>query len=401
MRALLLLALAAAPLAAQNAAERVGFYQWVGVAPAGETDQLTAARRKTTELGLGVFRLYLGSRFDYVHPYLSAQRFEEAPDSALTPAAILQIPRYAAVLDDPALSTVVLTVYESRDYGGGPDDINLLRPWTDAEARMVDEQITALCRLLLERWGDQPKSVILANHEADEKLMEILQHSGGDLELARRNLVSWTNARQAAAARVREEYSDAALTILTAFEISMVHLRIARTAGRYQKTNIASGVTALEEIVPHIETDLISYSAYESVNSPYRTRVPDEPAAIESRLRRDLEQIRVAAGSSISQVGRKRFGNQFVFVGELGFPREKFEPLPFGGVLPRLETALRTALEWGAPFVVLWQAFDAPRLGAEGWGYGAFDSEGMPPSLQPSESGCASVASCVPEWLGH
>jgi len=399
MRALLLLALLSAPLAAQP--ERVGLYQWVGVAPEGVSDQLTAARERTTELGLGVFRLYLGARYDYQRPYLSPERFEGDLDDARTPASILQIPRYAAVLDDPRLSTVIFTVYESRDYGGGPDDINLLRPWSEDDARLVNQQISELCGLLYERWGDQPKTVILSNHEADEKIMEILQHSGGDLDLARRNLASWMQTRQTAVERARAEHPGASLQIFNAFEISVVNLRVARTAGRYQKTNIASGVTALEQIVPLIRTDLISYSAYESVNSPYQTRRPDAPEQIRARLERDLEKIRRAAGPSISAAGRARFGEKFVMLGELGFPREKFEPLPSGGVLPRLETALETALDWGAPYVVLWQAFDAPRLGAEGWGYGVFDSQGRPPKLQPTQIGCATVAGCLPVWLAR
>ncbi len=355
--------------------------------------------RAHRRLGLGLFRLYLGARYDYRRPYLSPERFEGEIDGPRTPASILQIPRYAATLDDPRLSTVVLTVYESRDYGGGPDDINLLRPWSEDDARLVGEQISELCRLIYERWGGQPKTVILANHEADEKMMEILQHSGGDLELARRNLAAWMRTRQAAVERARAVHPGASLQLFNAFEISVVNLRVAKTAGRYQKTNIASGVTALEEIVPLIQADLISYSAYESINSPYQTRRPDAPEQIRARLQRDLDQIRRAAGPSVSSAGRTRFGEKFVMLGELGFPREKFEPLPSGGVLLRLETALETALDWGAPYVVLWQAFDAPRLGAEGWGYGVFDSQGRPPKLQPTSKGCTTIAGCLPVWL--
>ncbi len=402
MRAALLLALAVCcPLAGQSAADRVGFYQWVGVAPPGEADLLTAARERSARLGLGVFRLYVGARFDYREPYLSRRRFEGELREGVTPAAILQIPRYAAVLDDPRLSTIVLTVYETRDYGGGPDDINLLRPWTAVESALERNEIGELCELLYKRWGHLPKTVILTNHEADEKLMEILQHTGGDIDLARNNIVEWTRARQAALERARARYAEKALKIYTAFEISVVHLRVARTAGRYQKTNIASGYTALEEIVPHIQTDLISYSAYESVNSPYQTREPDAPEEIADQLRRDLDKIRNAARASISSAGRRRFGDNFVFIGELGFPREKFEPLPSGGVLPRLKIAIETALDWGAPYVILWQTFDAPRLGAEGWGYGAFDSQGDAPPLHPIEPGCASIAGCLPIWLNR
>ena len=402
MRTAALLLLLAVSCAAQFPAERLGFYQWVGVAPPGEADLLSGARRRGAELGLGVFRLYLGSRYDYRRPYLAPRRFAGEIDGPLTPAAILALPRYAEALDDATTHTLILTVYESRDYGGGSDDLNLLRPWSAADERAVREQIGALCDLLYSRWGDRPKTVILANHEADEKIMEILQHTGGDLERARSNLVAWTRARHDAVTQARAAHPDARLEILTAFEISMVNLRIASTAGRYQKTRLAHGVTALEEIVPHIQADLISYSAYESVNSPFETRNPDAPpAAIAVRLERDLNRIRAAAAGAISPHGRARFGDRFVLLGEVGFPREAFDGLPSGGLLARLERALRTAFAWGCPYVVLWQAFDAPRLGAEGWGYGAFDREGSPPALLASPSGCDSVAACLETWTAR
>ncbi|MBI1358546.1 MAG: hypothetical protein GC160_29770 [Acidobacteria bacterium] len=402
MRLLAVGLLAAALAWGQLPADRLGLYQWVSVPPSGDADLLTAARLETTELGLGAFRLYLGARFDYRRPYLAPGRFGGEIDGPVTPAAILGLPRYAAVLDDPKLSTVMLTVYESRNYGGGSDDLNLLRPWSSTDQQAVRDQIGALCELLYSRWGQAPKTVILANHEADEKLMEILQHTRGDLDRARANLVAWTLARQAAVESARAAHPEARLRVLTAFEVSILNLRVASTAGRYQKTRLVHGVTALAEVVPHIRTDLISYSSYESVNSPYETLdASAPPEAIAGRLERDLDRIREAAAGSVSPYGRELFGDRYVMLGELGFAREKFDSLPSGGVLPRLHQALQTAFAWGSPYVVLWQAFDSPRLGAEGWGYGVFDREGRPPALNPFSTGCDSVAVCLKTWAAR
>ena len=85
-------------------------------------------------------------------------------------------------------------------------------------------------------------------------------------------------------------------------------------------------------------------------------------------------------------------------IGELGFARETFEPLPTGGVLPRLQSAIKVAERWGAPWVILWQVFDAPRWGDRAWGFGAVDAQGGRPSLIPAADGCASVAQCVESW---
>ncbi|MCB1021126.1 MAG: hypothetical protein KDC27_14440, partial [Acidobacteria bacterium] len=225
-RRLLLFLLSAFALAAQaQSPGSLGFYQWVGVAPAGETDILTAARERTTALGLGLLRFYVGPRFDYVHPYLSPERFAGDEAGARTPADILQIPRYAAALDDPALQTVILTVYASLDYGAGPDDLNLLRPWGDEEQAAETAQIEALCELLYNRWGDSGKTVILANHEADEKLMESLNYDD-DPQQAIATLVAWTNARHQPTAPIRGPPPDATPSLLQAFENATGHLHI-------------------------------------------------------------------------------------------------------------------------------------------------------------------------------
>ena len=71
------LLLIASGISAQTRLEqRIGFYQWVG-SPSFEAneDLLTRARRRTVETGSRVFRLYLGARFDYLHPPLSPRRF--------------------------------------------------------------------------------------------------------------------------------------------------------------------------------------------------------------------------------------------------------------------------------------------------------------------------------------
>jgi len=385
--------LLAAPLAAQPLDQRLGVYQWVS--PAREPDVLTAAREDAAQLGLKTFRLYLGARYDYRRPYLHPDRFDGSVPP--TPAAILDVPRYQAVLADPVFSTVILTVYESLDYGAGPDDVNLLRPFGERERRAVHDQIVELGRKLFAQYGDQERTVILANNEADEKLMEILNYSG-DSDLAVRNLVEWIETRQRAVEQVRAEHPQAKLRLLHAFEISVVNLRIAKVGRRYAKTVSDGGFSALTHVLPQVKVDLISYSSYESINSPYETRDPDSPPnEVAVRLDRDLALIAQAASDSISPYGRSEFGENYVMIGELGFARETFERL--GGVLPRLYYALDTAVRRGCPWIVLWQAFDAPRLGRRARGYGLRDQADRRPTLAAPDGGCASIESCLETTL--
>jgi hypothetical protein len=349
-------------------ASQIGFYQWVGVPVEGDpADLLTQARRHAVAAGAKVFRFYLGSRF---------------------PAD------YRPALADPRLETVILTTYTSRDYGAGPDDLNLLRPFGPAEEETERRQITDLCEALYREFADQPKTVVIANSETDEKMLEIMNYTGSP-ERAIQNLIAWTNTRHQAVTAARRP--GARLRILHGFEISLVNLTIApgfakSPAGRW---------SALRDVVPRVRFDLLLYSTYESINSPYETQQIDvDPVQTGVRLRRDLDRIRDAARPSLSEIGRRLYGDRFVAAGELGFARDRFEHLPTGGVLPRLLSALRAALDWGCPYIVLWQVFDAPRTptpdGPEQWGFGLVDRRGYYPRLRPAApGGCDSIRSCL------
>ena len=365
-------------------ASQLGFYQWVGVPVQGDpADLLTQARRHATAAGARAFRLYLGPRFGYGGP------IPPGP----TPAAILAREHYRAVLEDPKLDTLFLTTYTARDYGAGPDDLNLLRPWDDAAARAERDQITALCRFLYDHFAGQPKTIVITNSEADDKMLEVMNYTGSP-ERAVENLVAWTNTRHQAITAARRP--EARLRLVHGFEISLVNLAI---DAAFRKSPQGRW-NALRDVVPRVRFDLLLYSTYESINSPYETQATDvDPAQTGVRLRRDLDRIRDASRRSLSETGRRLYGDRFVAAGELGFARDRFEHLPTGGVLPRLRSALRAALDWGCPYIVLWQVFDAPRAGGEQYGFGLVDRHGRYPRLKPDPSGCDSIASCLGPFI--
>ena len=217
--------------------ERIGFYQWVGPPTRqGEPDPLTAARKRATTLGAKVFRLYVGARFDYVHRLYSPRRFQSDPlEGPLTPAKIMALPRYRAVLEDPLLETVILTVYPIADYGAGPDDVNLSRPWGPREREIEFSQTTELCDFLYREFGHLDKTVILANTEADNKLLDIMNYTGS-AQRAVDNLRAWTQTRFEAVSEARRANRGARLRILHAFEISLVNLQLVKQGSMYHKT---------------------------------------------------------------------------------------------------------------------------------------------------------------------
>ncbi len=389
--------------------QRIGFYQWAGVLPANaEGDLLTEARHRSAATGARVFRLYVGARFDYIHPPYSPRRFSrDGISGPLTPAKILRIPRYREILEDPNLDTVILTVYPIHDYGGGPDDLNLQRPWGDREREWEFTQTSELCRYLYQEFGALDKTVIIANSEADEKMLDIMNYTGSP-EMAVENIRRWTQTRFEAVRDAREAHSSARLRIFHAFEISLVNLRAVKQSRGFGKaplpepTQKRSGWNALNDVVPNVSFDLLSYSAYESTNSPFETRQPDAgPAETRSRLARDLNLIRSKARNSVSPAGRRAFGDRFVMVGEVGYARDRFEHLPTGGILPRLQSALQAAIDWGCPYIVLWQVFDAARNGDAAWGFGMYNRRGEAPRLKHSRGECDSIESCLKGLLSE
>ena len=404
----LLLAVTAA-LSQPTLPQRIGFYQWVGELPADASgDLLTEARHRSASVGARVFRLYVGARFDYIHPPFSPRRFsQDGIKEPLSPARIMQIPRYRQVVEDPSIDTVVLTVYPISDYGGGPDDLNLQRPWSDRERDLEFTQTSELCRRLYKNFGTLDKTVVIANSEADEKMLDIMNYTGSP-EMAVDNIRLWTQTRFEAIRVARKAHASARLRILHAFEISLVNLRIVEQSRSFRKaplkgpTDMRRGWNALNDVVPHVSFDLLSYSAYESTNSPFQTRQPDvDPAETAVRLERDLNLIRSKAQDSISAAGRRWFGDRFVMVGEVGYARDRFEHLPTGGILPRLKGALQAAVDWGCPYIVLWQVFDHARDGDAAWGFGMQDRKGEAPPLKHSTDECASMQSCLKELLSE
>jgi len=365
LRVLALAAAFAALLLAQPN-PRVGFYQWESpIRDALLPSPLFTAPSLIERAGAGLFRIYVGSRFDYLHPVLSPQRFEGV--AHCTPVDILRLSRYRHVVEHPALRTIILTVYPSRDYGGGCDDINLSRPGIGAALDDEYRQMFALSEYLLNTYGNLDKTVILANTEADNRMLEIMRHTGSS-ELAIRNMIAWQNTRFRAVDQARRHHPNTRLKLLNAFEIALVNLAIEQQGYRFVKSPRGRW-NALRDIVPKASFDLLSYSAYESTNAPFETGVIDSPPeGTGQRLARDLALIARATSKP-------------VMIGELGIPRDVYDRLPSGGVEPRLASALAAIRRLRPAYVVFWQVYDAPAGRLEPVEFGWLDPARAPSRL--------------------
>jgi hypothetical protein len=102
--------------------------------------------------------------------------------------------------------------------------------------------------------------------------------------------------------------------------------------------------SVLENVVPFIPFDYVSYSSWESINR----------ADTGAELKKDLDRIRQVAGAAT------------VIVGEFGFARSTAD------AMAKIAEAISAAEQWGTPYIFHWVMYDD----ASGVGFGLFDQQG-------------------------
>jgi hypothetical protein len=323
----------------------LGFYQWAAAEPARALERTV---ERLHELKAGVIRLYIGPRYDYEHKVLAADRRRWLPADAVRQS------RIRSILEDPCVPTVILTTYPGRDYGAGLDDISLNRSWSRTERSAEYQQLRDLAEAIYEIVGDQPKTVIIANSEADARLTDIAGYTGNPA-LGFQNIIHWQAVRYRAIAQARLLHAGSPVRLLNAFEISRIHLGL--------ETSSAVPDANFIPMLSSIPFDLLSYSAYETTNAPYETGdLSVAPTDIAARVQRDFGILRRATTKP-------------VLIGELGFSRKDFDALPTGGVAERLAAALEALAKEKPEYIVLWQAFDGVAPDGTPDGFGLLEPE--------------------------
>ena len=365
LAALAALLLFGAPARAQeSAAERLGIYHWLGRVPeraspaTARADELTVALPDLERFGVGTVRIFVGGRYDYLHSKNSPQRFSDIR-GPVTLAKILALPRYRQLLEHPQFKTVWLTAYPVHDYGQGPDEINLRRRVTKREWKQEARQVREMVEWLYRNFGQSDKLILISNHEADEKLREILDASD-DPHLATENLVKDLRTRFEAVAAARRRFPRARLKVLSGVEISLRQLRLRRTAdGTYEKG--ADGLNALESVLPRLRYDFVSFTAWEAMGRK----------DVDRSLREALEDIGRRTRARVTAAGRQQFGERHVLVGEFGYGRGW--GFSAGMVRTWVEALVSLVRDGYAPYAVYWQLYDNAEDGGQ---FGLVDPKG-------------------------
>ncbi len=339
----------------------LGVYHWLGRAPAiaGNADALTSALGDIERFGFGTVRIFVGGRYDYQHPRLAQQRFADVP-KPVTLAKILALPRYRKLFERPQFQTIWLTAYPVFDYGQGPDEIDLRRPVPESEWEQEYSQMREMVEWLYRNFGDRENVVLITNHEADEKLREVLNATKRS-ELAASNVARDLRTRFRAVAEARRKYASASLKVLFGAEISLWKQKLSRGAsGKY--LNGSRGLNALAAVLPRLRFDFVSFSAWETLGS----------SNVGASLAEALEDVRRRTRPQVTAAGRAFFGSRHVVVGEFGYAREW--KLPAAIMADRLGAFTQSLEKKRVRYAVYWQLYD--NVEGETKGFGLLDPNG-------------------------
>ena len=224
-----------------------------------------------------------------------------------------------------------------------------------AEEKAVYEEIYAFTATLLERYSGSGKSFFLGNWEGDwHLLLEVYDYNLDPTPEAIAGAIKWFNLRERAIADARRDTPHHDVEVYYYIELNHVG-----------KSMDDDRPTIVNEVLPHIRTDYVSWSSYDVTKSAMRM----SPEKGRERVLAALDYIE--AHLPESDIPGKR-----VMIGEYGFELAGFKDVD----LQRKYTAaiMKWALEWGCPFILYWELYcnEIEPSTNEHRGYWLIDDEG-------------------------
>jgi len=251
-------------------------------------------------------------------------------------------PSYRQVLDMPFRTYLLWTYPLSIPF-------SYFHPWLDGfsaqESASEYAETYELARYLLTAYDGSGKSFLLGHWEGDNVL-------GSDITPTKlQGMRDWLRTRQLAVDQARQDQPHTNVFVWHYAEVNRVAIAL------------TGAVTVVNDVLPHLTNDLISYSAYDTQH---------DPAALTSAL-----------AYIESKAPMKGPFARNAFIGEYGFPvNDDFFPITPQQQADRSKTVIKTAAGWGVPLVLYWEMYnnETNALGLDK-GFWLIDSNNLP---QPS-----------------
>ncbi|QDV31558.1 hypothetical protein Spb1_35030 [Planctopirus ephydatiae] len=310
------------PMFAFAQASRPASRTQLGVAHIGglysfsETDYLNEGAATAHAIGARCIKVSLSLDTDNPSPKLYP--FHSQWPSVATLESLADTPYYRDLFARD-FDTFILTAFRPGRAAG------YWRESFSSEDELAEEKCFAtLTRHLLRTHAKTGKTFIIQNWEGDWALRGSFDPSIKPSPAATAAMIRWLAARQRGIALARAEFASGDARVYHACEVNLV--RQAQLEG-------APSVTT--DVLPHVPVDLVSYSAWDTKNSPAHFA---EALAFIAKHKRSTEP----------------FGEHGVYVGEFGMPESECTPQQ---AYDRTSALLAEARRFGCPYAVYWQLY--------------------------------------------
>lgn len=190
-----------------------------------------------------------------------------------------------------------------------------------------DQELYDLCCYLLKANNGTGKTFYLGHWEGD---WELRGKAGGQEDPSPQRIaekIRWLNLRQQAVDDAKRDTPHRGVQVFCYAEVNQV------------RDAMQGRPTMANEVIPHTQIDFVSYSSYDTANG--------KDAAIEVPKALDYIESKLPPKPAIK--GKR------VWIGEYGYPAFGFSP---GEQAARSRRLIRTALQWGCPFVLYWEMYN-------------------------------------------
>jgi hypothetical protein len=246
-----------------------------------------------------------------------------------------QTPYFQDLFNKPFTTYILVTASLGRDEAYWRKGI------TEEQKKDEQRQFYELAKYLLTQYRGTGKTFVLQHWEGDWLVRGNYKGEEEPASAALANMVEWLNARQAGVNQARQEVRQGPPTQSVALGTPQQGVRVyhATEVNRVVQSMRGGFANMVNKVLPYTRLDLISYSAWDSATSHY-----SDPKV----LRDALDFIAANAPDSAD------FGNRNVYLGEFGMPENVYS---LDKVQTAIPNAVRTALDWGCPYVVYWQLY--------------------------------------------
>ena len=210
----------------------------------------------------------------------------------------------------------------------GRDEAYWRKGITEAQKKDEQRQFYELAKHLLTEYKGTGKTFVLQHWEGDWLVRGNYKGDEEPAPAALANMAEWLNARQAGVNQARAEVGRQGVRVYHAAEVN-----------RVVQSMRAGLPNMVNKVLPYTPVDLVSYSAWDSA-----TEHSSDPGI----LREALDFIAANAPDSVD------FGSRNVYVGEFGMPENVYS---LDKVRTAIPNAVRTALDWGCPYIIYWQLY--------------------------------------------